>query len=304
MVEAVRSVEPQSFAASSALASTPAPANDIAGWWSPTVAAPSTSVQAAAANDVSLTDRAQTNALLADDVYRAEPTPPEGYRVASAEELDKLGITPEMLEQPGSSFRARVYATDEGGETQYVVSFRGSQTGEDWRNNAEQALGLNSESYAKALEIGRSIARSDESVTFTGHSLGGGLASAAAIASGREADTFNASGLSQNTIDSARGIAAANDRGISTVQAYNVPGEVLTLIQEGGDRVIGGILGGILGGGIGGIGGALAADAPEAYGNRHTLPDVTPEGKGFFDGLNPIDRHGMDWVLAGTAALD
>ena len=48
----------------------------------------------------------------------------------------------------------------------------------------------------------------------------------------------------------------------------------------------------------------LLADAPEAYGTQHTLPDVRPEGKGFFDGLNPVDRHGMDWVIAGTRALD
>lgn len=87
----------------------PLAANDRAGWWN---AAP-TDVRIAA-NDTNLTGRAQTNALIADDVYRSEPTPPAGYRVASAEDLDRLGITPEMLEQPGSSFRARVYATGAG----------------------------------------------------------------------------------------------------------------------------------------------------------------------------------------------
>jgi hypothetical protein len=271
----------------------PSAANDRAGWWT---AAPAGSDVRIAANDTDLTGRAQTNALLADDVYRAEPSPPAGYRVASADDLDQLGITPEMLEQPGSSFRARVYATGAGETTEYVVAFRGSSTGEDWRNNVQQALGLNSESYAKALEIGRQVARSDENVTFTGHSLGGGLASAAAVASGREADTFNAAGLSDDTIDTARGIATANGRGVSTVQAYHVPGEILHLVQEGGDRAAGFLLGGIVGG--------LLADAPEAYGTQHALPDVRPEGKNFFDGLNPIDRHGMDWVIAGTAALN
>lgn len=295
MVEAVRSIEPQQVAAPQ-VAGPPEPANDVAGWWNAEPVTPAPVVQAAAANDVSLTDRAQTNALLAEDVYRAEPAPPAGYRVASAEDLDKLGITPEMLEQPGSSFRARVYATGEGDATQYVVAFRGTQGGEDWKNNVQQALGLNSESYAKALEMGRQVARSDENVTFTGHSLGGGLASAAAIASGREADTFNAAGLSGDTIDAARGVAAANGRGVAPVQAYHVPGEALNLLQNGGDRALGFFLGGIPGG--------LLADAPEAYGTQHTLPDVRPEGKGFFDGLNPVDRHGMDWVIAGTRALD
>lgn len=295
MVEAVRSIEPQTLAPPQ-VAGPPEPANDIAGWWNAEPVTPAPVVQAAAANEVSLTERAQANALLADDVYRAEPAPPAGYRVALAGDLDKLGLTPEMLEQPGSSFRARVYAAGEGEATQYVVAFRGSQEGEDWKNNAQQVLGLNSESYAKALEIGRHIARSDEAVTFTGHSLGGGLASAAAIASGREADTFNAAGLSDRTIETARGIANANGRGIAPVQAYHVPGEVLHMLQNGGDRTLGFLIGGIPGG--------LLADAPEAYGTQHTLPDVRPEGRGFFDGLDPIDRHGMDWVIAGTRALD
>lgn len=295
MVEAVRSIEPQTLAPQP-VAGPPAPVNDVASWWNSERVTPAPVVQAAAANDVSLAERAQANALLADDVYRAEPTPPASYRVASTGDLDKLGLTPEMLEQPGSSFRARVYATGEGDATQYVIAFRGTQGSEDWKNNVQQALGLNSESYAKALEIGRQIARGDEPVMFTGHSLGGGLASAAAVASGREADTFNAAGLSDDTIEAARSIAGTNGRGVAPVQAYHVSGEALHLLQQGGDRILGFIIGGIPGG--------ILADAPEAYGTRHALPDMRPEGKGFFDGLNPIDRHGIDWVIAGTRALD
>jgi hypothetical protein len=247
-----------------------------------------------AANDAGSPDDVHTHALLAEDVYRAEATPPAGYRVADASDLDRLGITRDMLEQPDSSFRARVYVTGSGASTEYVVAFRGSSAGEDWRNNAQQALGLNSESYGKALRIGRQIARSDEAVSFTGHSLGGGLASAAAVASGRSADTFNAAGLHDDTIDAARAIASAEGRGTASVDAFYVPGEILHLAQHGGDRVAGAILGGIPG--------AILADAPEAYGNIQALPDVRPAGKGFFDGLNPIDRHGMDWVIAGTGA--
>ena len=46
-----------------------------------------------AANDGLSGAEVRTNALLAEDVYRAEPTPPAGYRVASEAELDRLGIT-------------------------------------------------------------------------------------------------------------------------------------------------------------------------------------------------------------------
>ncbi|WP_315760371.1 Mbeg1-like protein [Sphingomonas sp. Y38-1Y] len=248
-----------------------------------------------AANDGLSPDQVRANALLSEDVYRAEATPPAGYREASAADLDRLGLSPEMLEQPGSSFRARVYATGSGASTDYVVAFRGSQTGEDWKNNVQQALGLNSESYAKALEIGKQIARSDEQVSFTGHSLGGGLASAAAVASGREAVTFNAAGLSGDTITDARAIAAASGRGTASVDAFHVPGEILHVLQQGGDRAIGF--------GVGGIVGGLIADAPEAYGTQHALPSVRPEGVNWFEGLNAIDRHGIDWVVAGANAL-
>jgi hypothetical protein len=73
-------------------------------------------------------------------------------------------------------------------------------------------------------------------------------------------------------------------------------------LQNGGDRAIGGALGSLLGP-LGGIGGAIVADAPEAYGSRYVLPDARPAGASFIDSLNPVAKHGMDWVLAGVAAM-
>jgi len=269
----------------------------------PAPSAPATTTTPTPANDTDLVARAKQDALLSADVYHDTATPPPGFRVADAADLDKLGLSSEMLEQPGSSFRARVYATGEGASERYVVAFRGSQSGEDWKNDFEQAAGFNSASYSKALEIGKTIARSDANVTFTGHSLGGGLASEAAIASGREADTFNAAGLAPGTISSAKAAATANGRGTAAVQAYSVPHEILTSLQNGGDRVIRGVLGDIVAGPIGGLAGGAILDAPSAYGTHHELPDVRPQGVNWFEGLNPISRHGIDWVLAGAAAL-
>jgi len=269
----------------------------------PAPSAPATVATPAPANDTDLVARAQQDALLSADVYHDTATPPPGFRVADSADLEKLGLSPEMLEQPGSSFRARVYATGEGASERYVVAFRGSQTGEDWKNDFEQAAGFNAPSYAKALEIGKTIARSDANVTFTGHSLGGGLASDAAIASGREADTFNAAGLASGTLSSARAVAQANGRGTAAVQAYHVPREILTSLQNGGDRAIGGVLGDLVAGPLGGLAGGAILDAPSAYGTEHALPDVRPQGVNWFEGLNPISRHGIDWVLAGAAAL-
>lgn len=243
------------------------------------------------------TARTQESALLAADVYRDVATPPAGFRVASSTDLATLNLRPDQLERAGSSFRARVYATGDGAEPRYVVAFRGSSSGEDWRNNFIQAAGAGSESYAKALAIGERLARSDASVTICGHSLGGGLAAAAAVASGREADTFNAAGLSDRTIGAAKAISSANGRGGGevAVQAYNVRGEILTHLQDGGDRVLGALLFGIPG--------AVLLDAPSAYGARHLLPGAVPEGKSWFAEHSRVDRHMIDWVLAGAAAL-
>lgn len=255
-----------------------------------------------AANDAPDLQQVHTNALLAKDVYNDVPSPPAGYRAASDSDLARLGLTPDMLEQPGeSSFRARVYVSGEAGQERYTVVFRGSQSGDDWKSNAQQGLGFGSTHYANALEIGKKLARTDADVTLVGHSLGGGLAAEAAIASGRSADTFNAAGLHQNTIEKAQAIAEANGRGSSSINNYRVHGEILTALQEGGDRVIGAGLGGLISGG-GAIVGAAVTDLPEAYGAQHDLPNVQPEGTHWWDSINPVDRHSMDWVLAGTAA--
>ncbi len=229
-------------------------------------------------------------ALLSADVYRDTPSPPAGYRTASAADLGALGLNPADLTSTRSAFRARVYVTGTGTNAQYVVAFRGSATASDWRSNFQQGVGLTPDNYRKALVIGSKLALfGNANITITGHSLGGGLASAAAIASGSNATTFNSAGLSDATIRQARNIHAAY--GVETmdkVTAYYVRGEILSSIQDGGDRVIGGILGGLLGAGV--------VDAPEAHGTRVALKAARPEGVKWYQD-NPAARHGMDWVL-------
>lgn len=273
----------------------PAESRYAADWSAPTVSTPVAQSVLAAPHAEPTPDEVREAALLSSDVYSDAAAPPPGFRVATEADLGALNLMPEMLERPGSSFRARVYATEEGGRTRYVVAFRGSASGEDWRNNFEQGFGLGSESYAKALLIGERLARSDAQVSMTGHSLGGGLASAAGLASGRDTITFNAAGLHDSTIGRARETANAAGQADPHVTAYRVRGEILTFVQEGGDRGLGAILFGVPG--------ALLVDSPEAYGVHRDLPLVVPEGKNWFESHNRIDRHMMDWVLAGTGAL-
>jgi Lipase (class 3) len=241
-----------------------------------------TSVQAPATREL---------ALLAADVYHDAPSPPTGYRVATEADLGRIGLKPQDLTSSQSAFRARVYVKGANESAEYVVAFRGSTSSTDWQANLRQGVGLSSDHYTRALIIGRALARNPQAtVTITGHSLGGGLASAAAIASGRDATTFNAAGLSNATITKANGIRSAAGIGrAAQVQAFYVRGEVLSAIQDGGDRVIGAIFGGVTG--------ATIVDAPSAYGTRHALTPVRPAGQPWYSD-NPVAKHGMDWVLS------
>jgi Protein of unknown function (DUF2974) len=88
-----------------------------------------------------------------------------------------------------------------------VLAFRGSEplSIEDWQHNIQQVLvgerdGQYQAAVALALIMDAKAKAKGVKLSFTGHSLGGGLASAAAIATGREAIVFCAAGLSKKTI--------------------------------------------------------------------------------------------------------
>jgi pimeloyl-ACP methyl ester carboxylesterase len=94
------------------------------------------------------------------------------------------------------------------GENQYVLAFGGTDDKiwelefNDWLNNIKQGLGWSAPQYTAAMEIGRAVGRAvgQTRLIVTGHSLGGGLASAAALVAGVRADTFNAAGLHEYTL--------------------------------------------------------------------------------------------------------
>ncbi len=242
---------------------------------------------------------ARVLALLAQDVYADKAAPPAGWRAASPSDLHRLGIRADMLENASSGFRARVYVEGSGADARYVVAFRGTQGRGDWISNGQQVLGQQSDHYRRALQIGRQLARTDGlAIHITGHSLGGGLASACGLAGGVDATTFQAAGLSDATVAAANAIRAGEGGSAAPhIRAYHVRGEILSAIQDGGDRVAGGLIGFWLGGLGGGALGAATVDAPPAYGERITLEAVRPAGVHWWQD-NPVARHGMDWVLA------
>lgn len=226
-------------------------------------------------------------AAMADDVYAPGGAVPAGWAIASPQQLAEIGLTQNMLTSPQSEFRAEVYVREFAGQPSYVVAFRGSQSASDWGANINQSIGLRTDHYNRALEIGERLTVPEGArVTLTGHSLGGGLASAAALAAELPAATFNAAGLSDRTLAQARNIAGADGRlDVPDISAFHVRGEILSTMQDGGDRVLGALLR------------AGFLDLPEAVGNRIPLNPTRPEGIRWYQDT-PVARHMMDYVIA------
>mgnify|MGYP000870269132 CR=1 FL=1 len=124
---------------------------------------------------------------------------PSPYQEVTGDELRRMGLRPSDLDDPGSGFHATVLRDPSGN---YVVSFRGSEdlfklgNSPDRNEDAIGTVALTRQGELAgllALNV-KNFAGADH-VAFTGHSLGGRLASVASLATGAPAVTFNAAGL-------------------------------------------------------------------------------------------------------------
>lgn len=82
-----------------------------------------------------------------------------------------------------------------------VVAARGTDELRDWIANGRQGTGFESKQYTEAMEMAESWAWHYDSIHFTGHSLGGGLAMAMAAHTGNYSafTVFNSAGIHLNT---------------------------------------------------------------------------------------------------------
>ena len=164
--------------------------------------------------------------------------PPPGFLKPTAEQLEKMGLNEKMLKPDDSQFRAAVYVKDPAvwgmdPRPPAVLAFRGSTTAEDdWENNFNQDANEEAPYYKNAVEIGNRLAARGADMHIVGHSLGGGLASAAQGGSGLTASTYNAAGLHPATV--ARYSTDLNHMAAEAekITAIRVKGEVLTSTQE------------------------------------------------------------------------
>ncbi|GAB3871428.1 Mbeg1-like protein [Terrabacter terrigena] len=170
-------------------------------------------------------------AELAKGVYDGEGT--RNFDPVSGDELRQLGIDPASLTGPGG-FQANVYRDDDG---RYVLAFAGTdpKSVSDWGTNAQQGLGGLSSQHLQAIGLAQHLAAAvgSDDMVLTGHSLGGGLASAASVATDVPAVTFNAAGVHPNTVIAAAALGHQTpglDQG--QVRNYHVRGEILTTVQN------------------------------------------------------------------------
>lgn len=212
------------------------------------------------------------HARLADDVYAPKPQgfEPGGWKNVSNDPLalKRYGLGSSDLSIEGTQFRVQVYEPDPDvfeTDMKPVVVFQGTNPASwsDWDNNAKQGTGGESAYYKQAVAIGQKLAATGADVTIAGHSLGGGMGSAASMASGLPANTFNSAGLGAGTVAKYGGTPVA-----SSIQAFRVEGDILTTVQESA---------------------VLKGKIPTAVGTPYHLP-----GTG-----NALSRHSMNEVIDG-----
>ena len=137
----------------------------------------------------------------------------EGYEKLNVEEMDKLGVKSTELNDTKTGFKADIYKDNNG---DYVLVYRGTYSDpdhpendliHDWSkewtdDNMKQGLGMGSKQYEKSIDIAKRVNRNkpkDKQLTIAGHSLGGGLATAAGAATGSKTYAFCPAGVHPNT---------------------------------------------------------------------------------------------------------
>jgi len=180
-----------------------------------------------------------------DITHPGDPTPPAAQGLAFAESKGasdlaydaELGETYEFAngtqwtvidveDDAQTGFRAIALESTDPADDRVIVAFAGSDDGADWVNNIEQGLGLSADQYEQADAFAAKWKEAEgNNVRLTGHSLGGGLASYAAIENNLHATGINSAPLAANHV-------GLNPFDWARITQYYVPGEALSILNE------------------------------------------------------------------------
>jgi uncharacterized protein RhaS with RHS repeats len=129
------------------------------------------------------------------------------------------------LNNDKSGFKSQVYERTVKGKTEYTYATAGTEDLIDAKQDVKQVFG-SSEQYKQSVEVAGKLSDKlgSAELSYTGHSLGGGLAEANANTTGDNAITFNAAGLSV--------FSPGGNKESKTTDAYIVTTDPLNAAQE------------------------------------------------------------------------
>jgi len=167
-------------------------------------------------------------AAVSAHVYGKGAELPSHITQVQSDQLKKMGLDPGDFDRK-SGMAAGLYHNSETGR--YMLAFRGTEgilAFKDWIANISQSSGFKSKQYTEAMSLAAAVDRATKgNFMITGHSLGGGLASAASRATGADAITFNAAGLNSRTVEREYGSGQS-----SSIQSHRTRFEILSTVQS------------------------------------------------------------------------
>ncbi|MFZ2656413.1 MAG: RHS repeat-associated core domain-containing protein [Victivallales bacterium] len=184
---------------------------------------------AAPAEAFGLTGFHRELAELSNSVYK-DSGAPDGWKRLSKNELpSSLKLAKLNTSNSPNGFYAALYEkTMQPDNCKKVLAYRGTEGlfDRDWLYGNAQGLGILTSQYEQAINLGKAVKReySDNLYYLTGHSLGGGLASATAIVINTPAVVFNPAGVHPSTVE---GYGANLNNADSLITRYVVRGEIL-----------------------------------------------------------------------------
>ena len=182
-------------------------------------------------------------AMGADLVYGPSDGQPVTLKQLGADDLGPDGLDLpqniiDLIGEPASvpGFKSALYREYVTGK--YILAIAGTDDVNDWIENALQGLGQGSLQYTSAMQLADGVHENlGGNMIITGHSLGGGLASAGSVATGIHAYTFNAAGLRRETVQELDGIFAGSlnnydNNAAALVTAYYLDWDILSYAQD------------------------------------------------------------------------
>jgi hypothetical protein len=241
-------------------------------------------------------------ARLSEHVYHSDMLPPlpepVGWHMLTEKELARKGVTKAMLQDPASGFKAALYQSAFERPPKTVIAYAGTENGVDWGTNFKQGVGVETKQYNKAMNLAKAVVAksSKNAVDITGHSLGGGLASAGVVVTGAKGYTFNAAGLHSATIGRAPyNVTAAKMAAVGKrIDALHSTADPLTNLQSGLAGSVSGLAGKAVGWPVGPEALGIPRPLVPAEGWQHEWRELVTRNPLNSSTHMALEGHGVD----------